>query len=341
MRSYRKHFNFHRINLISAESGTDDHYATPPIQRRTALDTGFSIAGAIGDKKDRLVGPDPWVMAVATMSGCPWDAIIVLINYNIFGGGVGVTFPPVAYASIADRNRDGNQAYFTRLAIHEAGHAIAKLGDEYSDRVTDIDFGAASSFPSLLPWANVDNNGRSPKWRQWLTPGVALPTNASVSDDTIGAFEGAMGISSGFYKPKQKCYMRKHGEPFCPICAEQWVKVIYEKSKISDSFSPQQLLPILVTPDQNIRFKAKVVQGTGIRTTWYKKRLEDASWARVQRTASYEDCRLKFLDTNILPFIGTYWQVRVVLEDRSTRIRTPSIRNLAKQTHTWDLISSA
>ena len=138
--------------------------------------------------------------------------------------------------------------------------------------------------------------------------------------------------------------MRKHGEPFCPICAEQWVKVIYEKSRISDSFSPQPLLPltpILVNPSQTINFKAKVVKGEGIRTSWYKKRFEDASWTRVQHTASYEDCRIKLPDTNILPILGTYWQVRVVLEDRSTLIRTPSIRTLAKQTQTWDLISSA
>jgi hypothetical protein len=342
MLSYRKHFNFHRINLISAESGTDDPYATPPIQRRTALDTFYSPLGALGDQKDRLVGPDPWVMTVATQSGCPWDAIIVLINYKFFGGGVGVAFPSVAYATVADRKRDGSSANFRRLAIHEAGHAIAKLGDEYGDRVSDIDFSAASGLPSLLPWANVDNNGRSPKWGHWLTTDT-LPTSTNVSISTIGAFEGALGIPAGFYKPTQKCYMRKHGEPFCPICAEQWVKIIYEKSKISDSFSPQPrlpLTPILVEPDQQIRFKAKVVKGEGIRTSWYTKKFEDASWKRVQRTPSYQDYKTELPDQNAFPFFGTYWQVHVLLEDRSGLIKTPSIKNSVKQRYTWDLIST-
>jgi hypothetical protein len=187
-RTYSKHFNFHRINLISAESGTDDQYATPPVQRRTALDTAFSPLSDV-----RLVGPDPWVMAVATMSGCPWDAIIVLINYHIFGGGVGATFPPVGYASVADRKRDGRNANFTRLVIHEASHAIAKLGDEYDDTLPDIDFAAGVSLPNLLPWPNLDTNGQNPKWHRWLTPGVALPTSAGVSRDKSAHSKADLG----------------------------------------------------------------------------------------------------------------------------------------------------
>ena len=42
IKTYFQHLNFHRIDVISAESGADDMHASPAITRRTALDTYFS-----------------------------------------------------------------------------------------------------------------------------------------------------------------------------------------------------------------------------------------------------------------------------------------------------------
>ena len=42
MRTYIKHFNFHRINVISEESGAIDPHVDPPAKPKTALRTFFS-----------------------------------------------------------------------------------------------------------------------------------------------------------------------------------------------------------------------------------------------------------------------------------------------------------
>lgn len=336
--TYFNHLNFHRIDVISAESGTDDMYADPPQQRRTALDTFFSPLS-----ERRLVGPDPWVMAVATMSGAPWDAIMVVVNSPRRGGAVLPTMG-VAYAS-------RNSSDFPEIMIHEAGHSIAKLMDEYTGDLPDIDFAEGWSLPNLLPWANIDTDAQKPKWKVWLSPGVQRPTpDTRANADLVGAFEGAAYTGFGVYRPESRCIMNgpgrdgvnRNNNKFCRICAEQWIKAIYKRSKIADAFTPEQTRPfppLLVDPRESITFGADVVRSQKIRTTWRTKRLEDFRWRRRQRTDDYSDFSVILPDTNVLPLVGTYWMVECTLEDTSARIRTRSVKRLAKETFTWHIIS--
>ena len=169
MATYFSHFNFHRINVISRESGSNDPYVDPPLKPDTALNTFFSPLN-----KRRLVGPDPWVMLVATKSGAPWDKLLVVVNTPRRGGATLATMS-VAYAS-------RNSSDFPRIMIHEAGHTIARLIDEYKGELPDIEFAKGWSLPGILPWPNADTNARKPKWWRWLTPDVPLPTPADFPD---------------------------------------------------------------------------------------------------------------------------------------------------------------
>jgi hypothetical protein len=346
--TYFPHFNFHRINLISAESGTNDRHASPPLRRRTALNTFFS---PIADR--RLVGPDVWVMTVTTMSGVPWDGILVLVNYPIYGGATSPLML-VGYVSTGSKTRTGRRTgSFVATAIHEAGHAIVGLMDEYTGDLPDIDFARGWTLPNLLPWANVDMNGLKPKWKAWLTPDVSLPTpETTETADAVGAFEGAAYTSFAVYRPEQRCLMNGPGRDgvnrasthFCRVCSEQWIKTIYEKSKIADAFSPAYRLPmppLIVKADDPIVFQASVVRGQGIQTTWRTKRIQDGRWRRRQRTDDYADFTVELPDTGSGPVAGTYWLVECILEDMSARIRTPAIRKLARQSFVWHLVSSS
>ncbi|HEX6183046.1 MAG TPA: M64 family metallopeptidase [Pyrinomonadaceae bacterium] len=340
LRAYFRHLNFHRIDVISPENGTDDIWASPPVIRKTALDTFFS---PIADR--RLVGPDPWVMTVATMSGAPWDGIIVLVNSRFYGGAVSLLML-VAYVSRSMTMRDGQTAdgTFPQVAVHEAGHSMAKLVDEYTE-LPDIDFPQGWTPPDVLPWVNVSTDGKNPKWKPWVTPGVPLPTPTGTAGDPVGAFEGAFFAPKGLFRPKRDCYMNNHGVPFCEVCAEQWIKVIYEKSKIADSASPSAnpFLPSFVTPTQQLRFHVNTVRsGSGIETVWFTKRLEELNWTQRQRTNDYADFTGTF-PVNTLGGVSlpTAWQVRCRLRDRSQRIRTPDVSELASQEFNWQVISSA
>ena len=81
-------------------------------------------------------------MMVATMAGVPWDQILVVVNAPRRGGATLATMT-VAYAS-------RNSSDFPRIMIHEAGHTIAGLIDEYKGDLPDVDFAKGWSLPNIL-----------------------------------------------------------------------------------------------------------------------------------------------------------------------------------------------
>ena len=330
IRTYFKHFNFHRVNVISEESGAVDPHVDPPAKPKTALGTFFSPLA-----ERRLIGPDPWVMLVATRSGVPWDRLLVIVNAPRRGGATLFSMT-VGYAS-------RNSSDFPRIMIHESGHVIAKLMDEYTGELPDIDFAKDWSLPNILPWPNVDTNAERPKWWRWLTPGVELPTpNVFGNRDKIGAFQGAAYEDFGVYRPQLTCLMRRHRSDFCAVCSEQWLRAIYKRSKIADSFSPEFQLPqppLLRDAGHPITFEAGVIRREGIQTTWRTKRLDHSTWRRRKQTPDYSDFRVSLPRNTLLGRpIPTAWAVECILEDNTDKIRTPSIRRLSRLSHVWHVI---
>ena len=330
MRTYFKHFNFHRINVISQESGAIDPHVDPPAKPKTALGTFFS---PIAER--RLIGPDPWVMLVATRSGAPWDKLLVIVNAPRRGGATLFSMT-VGYSS-------RNSGDFPRIMIHEAGHTIAKVIDEYTGELPDIDFAKDWSVPNILPWPNVDTNAQRPKWWRWLTPGVELPTPGTVANrNKVGAFQGAAYEDFGVYRPQTTCLMRRHNSDFCVVCAEQWIRAIYKRSKIADSFSPRFQLPqppLLRDAGRLITFRAKVVRDEGIKTTWRTKRLDQRVWRRRKQTEDYADLRIRLPANKLFGRPApTAWAIKCILEDSTERIRTLAIRRMARQNHEWHVI---
>ncbi|MCU0541239.1 MAG: M64 family metallopeptidase [Oscillatoriaceae cyanobacterium Prado104] len=331
MKTYDRHFNFHRVDVISPESGTDNLFAIPPVIRRTALHTFYSPIGLIDPPNRRLVGPDPWVRQVVNMSGVPWDEIIVLVNAPCLDSIAGATLATMQIAYISTQSKN-----FSDVVIHEAGHSIANLMDEYDAGLPDIHWPQDWVLPPVLPWVNVDTDPLHPKWEVWLTPGVSLPTPTDAASGAVGAFEGAAYTKSGVYRPQANCCMRNNGQPFCVVCTEAWIASIYRRSRLADGFLPRYSEhdpPLWYRSTQEIKFKAQVVRSNGIiSTTWYTRNQFQASWQERQRTLNYADFK-----TTLSPGM---WQVKCVLTDTSTSIRTPEVRDLARQEHIWNIITT-
>ena len=331
MATYFRHFNFHRINIISKEEGAKDRYLDPPTDPKTALGTFFSPLN-----KRRLVGPDPWVMLVATKSGAPWDKLLVVVNTSRRGG---ATLPTMSVAYASRNSHD-----FPRIMIHEAGHSIAKLMDEYDGELPDIEFARGWSVPNFLPWPNVDTNAKRPKWKRWLSPGVDLPTPDRLANrHLVGAFEGASYTGTGVYRPQRRCMMRSHNANFCKVCAEQWIKAIYRRSSIADSFLPRYnppQSPLIRKESRRVAFKARVIRRQDIRTVWRTKKVEHVRWRVRQRSEDYKDFTVRLPANRVLGRpVPTLWLVECVLEDSSDRIRTPEVRTKSRQRHVWRIIT--
>ncbi len=97
-------------------------------------------------------------------SQAPYDFVEILVNGQTYGGG-GIH---QLYSTVASDN-----AFAPYLFIHEFAHHFAGLADEYYTSDVALELGK----PRLEPWEpNVTADPRNPKWKELLTPGLALPT---------------------------------------------------------------------------------------------------------------------------------------------------------------------
>lgn len=205
----RNDFNVWAVCLVSEESGTD--VSGKGIFKNTALNSGYYTFGV-----DRyLTTPDMKSIRDAVWN-VPCDAIFLLINTDMYGGGGMYNF----YAcGTADNPR--TPVVFT----HEFGHSFAGLADEYfSSEVAYQDFYNLKYEPwepNITTLVDFDN-----KWKDLLPAGTPIPTPLDAGHkDKAGVFEGGGYLSKGIYRPMDHCMMRDYA-PFCPACSRAILQMI-------------------------------------------------------------------------------------------------------------------
>jgi hypothetical protein len=212
-RENRSRISVRALAVPSAESGTDE--PRKGIFRRTAAGTTFNTFGI----ERYLTAPDN--RALRDLAACaPYDRILVLVNSARYGG-----------AGIHDQWAvvTSDNEYTDYVLIHEFGHALAGLGDEYfTSAVAYNEFYPAGVEPwepnisALLP-------GGRPKWSDLLPTDVPVPTPPDPNRfaKAAGAFEGAGYAAKGLFRPALDCMMFSKGyAPFDPVCARALVRTI-------------------------------------------------------------------------------------------------------------------
>lgn len=202
-------FNIRAVCLPSAESGTD--IPGKGVYKNTALNSGFYTFGI-----ERYLTTRDMNAIRNAVWNVPCDAIFILVNSAIYGGGGMYNF----YAmGTADNERT------IRVFVHELGHSFAGLADEYYE--SDV---AYNDFYHLdiEPWEPnittlVDFDS---KWKNKLEENTPIPTplNNTYKNKT-GVFEGAGYVPKGVYRPADHCMMRDMA-PFCPVCSDAILKMI-------------------------------------------------------------------------------------------------------------------
>ncbi len=97
-------------------------------------------------------------------SQAPYDFVEILVNGRTYGGG-GIH---QLYGTVSSDN-----AFTPYVFVHEFGHHIAGLADEYYTSDVAQELGK----PRREPWEpNVTADPKNPKWKAALSPGVPLPT---------------------------------------------------------------------------------------------------------------------------------------------------------------------
>ena len=242
-------FNFYRVENASAtdrlfNASRDDTSLRGCLRKD---DPGFS--------NDWLLQvDDAFAIAAARQIVPEVDAVIVITNLEVgrantemsslFGGGG--AFRPrdeVVPAVIALQKTDDG-----RVLTHELGHALAGLGDEYSE--------SAQSYPEETPQTSV--------YRSWFgdrlveIPNLSLdPTGAKWQPLVTGAQEGGMRYQRGISHPTGSCRMRREADPrFCPVCSDAIDQVLAVREGANDG--PPSISLALTEPADQVFYSLTI-----------------------------------------------------------------------------------
>lgn len=227
-----------------------------PASAVDAATTSFgSSYGSLGMTR-YLVATDLHALGRAT-EGLPCSATIVLANASTYGGSGIFNVNCVVPIGMDD-------ADFSYVLLHELGHSLGGLADEYFGKEVTYD---TDGIDARNPWepnvSPMDTPGRV-KWSARVAPGVPVPTpwchaeylrlmsvplqpsedpaaqppaavraalattlSAEPWAGCIGVFEGAGYLAHGLYRPEVDCRMFSRGATrFCAICRETMAGVL-------------------------------------------------------------------------------------------------------------------
>lgn len=159
-------------------------------------------------------------------------ASLVLADAVRAGGGEADVVLVVVKSNRRGGTATGNVCYVTtgagpRVAIHELGHSVARLGDEYSG-LSGTPRLTREQMASIYPNLTTKSNRSELPWKDWVAADTRVP--GSFFTRGVGAFKGGGAYSSGLYRPKNRCRMRTDGPGFCEVCRQHLVLAFHEGS---------------------------------------------------------------------------------------------------------------
>ncbi len=217
MSTHLSAWNVHMVETPSVDSGIDDNLARDI--RNTVFDTGYFCKMV----RRLICGDKPKMYNVAISEYPDFDQILVLVNDSRYGGSGSGTGGNIAISSTES----------IEIALHEMGHSIAGLADEYVDQYIPV-----SSFPNFVEgrFANVSASSDPTQvpWKHWLSEDGA----STEPDNFVGIYQGAYYRADGFYRPTLNSLMRSYDGLLGPVNSEQWALSVYARTNPVISISP-------------------------------------------------------------------------------------------------------
>jgi len=215
MKTHFSAWNVHMVETPSVDSGSDDN------MDRDIRDTVFNTGYFCEQVRRLICGDRSKIYSVAISEYPNFDQILVLVNDSRYGGSGG----DIAIASTES----------VEIALHEMGHSIAGLADEYVDQYI-----AKTSIPVFTEgsFANVSERSdpSTVPWQHWFNNDAANPPDEPSMQ--VGVFEGAYYQANGFYRPTENSLMRSYEGKLGPVNSEQWAISVYTKAKPVLEVSP-------------------------------------------------------------------------------------------------------
>lgn len=203
--------NFWGVEAPSPESGTD--IPGKNVWARTIVNSHFYTF----DSERYLMTTDYHTIRDIA-ANAPNDQIFILVNTSKYGGG-GI----YNYYNVTSVDHQASKQVF----VHEFGHGLGGLADEYGDDPTYQDFypaGVEPWEPNITTMVNFES-----KWKNLIDKDTPVPTpDEEKFRNKIGAFEGAGYVPKGVYRPTHDSIMRAFtSNEFNRVCREALEKIIF------------------------------------------------------------------------------------------------------------------
>jgi hypothetical protein len=214
-------FNIFRVDVTSTESGADNPSACGG--DGTSVATRFDASFCNGGIQRLLCVNTLDVIDVVEATVPEWHQILMIVNSSVYGGSGG----NVAVTSI--------HGSWKKVALHEMGHAVFGLADEYpywSGCAIDTDRNHYPGTEPSRPNITICTDRNTLKWKDLVLPATPVPTTSNpdctrcdtqpdpCGAGTVGTYEGAYYYHCGIYRPEYQCMM-KNLTGFCAVCRKQ------------------------------------------------------------------------------------------------------------------------
>lgn len=214
LKEYHNFFNVYFIYTPSAQSGAN-------------ADTYYDC-----DYNGRTLDPDLKAVYNVLRGNTPWydeTKDFCLLIANVSGGG-GVSKGMSDLFCITRGNRYDEEDDTAGTLLHEFGHALGKLADEYSSE-------GGSHWETANNTQNTDPE--TVRWKNWL--------------GATGIYGKQVGFEycvDGWYYPYYYCLMRETNSwwGYCPVCREALVKSIHRRTQSILAQAPD---PAVLTADRS------------------------------------------------------------------------------------------
>ena len=284
---YKNFINVYKIDVTSNESGAD--HPSSNIYVDTALDGTYDTYG-IGRL---LTIDDSKAFEIASMVPS-FDAVMIIVNDESYGGSGGATMV------LSNHEKAG------RIALHEAGHLIGDLADEYETPYPGYPEGDSEpnvTYQTLFEYI---------PWKSWIDNSTPLPTPEYEGDYDVGIYEGARYKSSDIYRPTSNSIMRSLGAPYGPINSEAVIINLHDFVDPIDKYSPVENNIFLSSSSNNFQFKIDLVPSINEKI--------DVSWEIDSVTQEGEKSTALSIDISTLKK-GSH-SVKVLVADNTSLVRS-------------------
>jgi hypothetical protein len=233
---YKYFINIYRIDVVSNESGAD--HPSDNLYVDTALDATYDTYGIT-----RLLTVDDSKAFEIACTVPSFDAVMIIVNDESYGGSGGATMVL------------SNHEKAARIALHEAGHLVGGLADEYE-----------TPYPGYPEGDNEPNVTYQQEleyipWKSWIDMETPLPTPEFEGEFPVGLYEGARYKATDIFRPTHNSIMRSLGAPYGPINSESLIINMYDYVDPIDHYAPDKSNVFLSSNANIMQFKIELVPG--------------------------------------------------------------------------------